>query len=188
MTATFWIVAALFCAVAMSILFVPVWRHKRRGGPLVARRVVVATVLIVPLALGLYLYVSNWDPELAARVDAENACSTQLARHLESNPNDVARLAAAGRELHAARPLRRGQSGLSARLGADAAARRRAEARVRGVADPDRSRDAHRRSGPARRGSARVAARRPESALVWRARRARARARRRRSDALDAAA
>ena len=32
MTASFWIVAALLCAVAAAVLLVPVVLHKRRGG------------------------------------------------------------------------------------------------------------------------------------------------------------
>ena len=88
MTATFWTVAALFCGVAVLILLVPIWRHRRRGGrwsiPGVA-----ACVLIAPLALAMYFLVSNWDAELAQRVSQENALLDQLAQRLESSPNDV---------------------------------------------------------------------------------------------------
>jgi cytochrome c-type biogenesis protein CcmH len=87
-TATFWTVAALFCGVAILILLVPVWRHRKRGGPW-SLPGVVASVLIAPLAIALYFYVSNWDAELATRVSQEAALLDQLAQHLENNPNDV---------------------------------------------------------------------------------------------------
>ncbi len=88
MTATFWTVAALLCAVAVVILLVPVWRVRRGGGPwsLVG---LAAAALIAPLALALYSYVSNWDPEYAARASRETDLVEQLARHLESTPNDL---------------------------------------------------------------------------------------------------
>jgi cytochrome c-type biogenesis protein CcmH len=87
-TATFWTVAALLCGVAVLILLVPIWRHRKRGGRW-SLPGVVASVLIAPFALGLYLYVSNWDAELAARVSRESALLEQLERHLESDPNDL---------------------------------------------------------------------------------------------------
>jgi cytochrome c-type biogenesis protein CcmH len=45
-------------------------------------------VLIAPLALGLYAYVSDWDFEYAERAGRESDLVEQLARHLEANPND----------------------------------------------------------------------------------------------------
>jgi cytochrome c-type biogenesis protein CcmH len=87
-TQTFWTVAALFCGVAFLILFVPVWRHRARGGRW-SLPGIVASVLIVPLAIGLYVYVSNWDAEVAERVSQENAVLDQLAEQLERSPNDI---------------------------------------------------------------------------------------------------
>jgi cytochrome c-type biogenesis protein CcmH len=87
-TATFWTVAALFCGVAILILFVPIWRHRNRGGRW-SRSGVVASLLIAPLAIALYSYVSDWDPEYAARADRENELLQQLVVHLEANPNDL---------------------------------------------------------------------------------------------------
>jgi len=91
-TATFWAVAALLCLLAVVILFVPVWRHKRRAGswsPLG----VVAVVLIAPLSLGLYLYVSTYDAEQAARTNEQaqlvDRLVAQLEAHLLNNPDDV---------------------------------------------------------------------------------------------------
>jgi cytochrome c-type biogenesis protein CcmH len=87
-TATFWTVAALFCGVAILVLFVPIWRHRRRGGRWSVPGL-VASLLIAPFAFGLYFYVTNWDAELAARVNSESALLEQLARHLDGNPTDV---------------------------------------------------------------------------------------------------
>lgn len=87
MTATFWSVAALFCGVAILILLLPAWRHTKRGGRWSVPGI-VASLLVAPLAIALYLYVSNWDPELAERVSRENDLLEQLARHLETNPNE----------------------------------------------------------------------------------------------------
>jgi cytochrome c-type biogenesis protein CcmH len=87
-SAIFWTVAALFCGVAILILFVPLWRHRRRGGRW-SFAGVVAAVLIAPLALALYLNVSDWDPALAERMSQENALLDQLARHLQTNPDDL---------------------------------------------------------------------------------------------------
>jgi cytochrome c-type biogenesis protein CcmH len=70
------------------ILFVPILRHRKRGGRW-SLPGVAASVLIAPLAIALYFFVSNWDAELASRVSEESALLEQLARHLESNPNDL---------------------------------------------------------------------------------------------------
>ena len=88
MTATFWTVAALLCAVAVAILLVPVWRVRRGGGPWSLVGLAVAA-FTAPLALALYSYVSNWDPEYAARASRETELVDQLARRLESAPNDL---------------------------------------------------------------------------------------------------
>jgi cytochrome c-type biogenesis protein CcmH len=85
---TFWAIAALLCALAVAILFIPVWRQKRRDGRW-SPAGIVATVLVAPLALGLYTYVSNWDPEYTARADRENELLGQLVVHLEANPTDL---------------------------------------------------------------------------------------------------
>jgi cytochrome c-type biogenesis protein CcmH len=87
-TATFWTVAALFCGVALSIVLVPILRHGKRGGRW-SFIGIAAAVAIVPLALFLYSYVSNWDPELAARASRESELVDELARRLEQNPGDL---------------------------------------------------------------------------------------------------
>ena len=88
MTATFWVIAALLCAVAVAFLLVPVWQIRRRGGGWSPAGVAV-TVLIAPLALALYAYVSDWDFEFAERASRESELVDQLAQHLATNPNDA---------------------------------------------------------------------------------------------------
>ena len=88
MITTFWTLAALFCGVAILILAVPMWRHRRQGGRWSIPGV-VASVAIAPLAIAMYFFVSNWDAELAQRVSQENALLEQLAEQLEKTPNDL---------------------------------------------------------------------------------------------------
>lgn len=88
MTTAFWTVAALLCGVAILILLVPLWRHRKRGSRW-SLPGVIAAALIAPCAIALYSYVSNWDAELARRVSQETALLEQLAQHLESSPNDL---------------------------------------------------------------------------------------------------
>jgi cytochrome c-type biogenesis protein CcmH len=87
-TQTFWTVAALLCGVAILILFVPTWRHHLRGGRW-SLPGIVASLLVAPLAILMYRSVSNWDIELAERVNQENALLERLAQQLANNPNDL---------------------------------------------------------------------------------------------------
>jgi cytochrome c-type biogenesis protein CcmH len=84
----FWTVAGLLCALAVAILFVPVWQLRRRGAPWSPVGVAVA-VLVAPLALVLYASISDWNPESAERASRESDLVEQLAQHLENNPNDL---------------------------------------------------------------------------------------------------
>lgn len=88
MTPTFWTVAALFCGVALLILLVPIWRHRKGGGPW-SLTGIAAAVAVVPLALMLYSYASNWDPAVAERASREAALVDELASRLEQNPSDL---------------------------------------------------------------------------------------------------
>jgi cytochrome c-type biogenesis protein CcmH len=87
-TQTFWTVAALLCTLAVAVLLVPVWRHKRRAGGWSPVGILVA-LLVAPAALGMYFAVTSWDPEYAARADRENDLLQQLVAHLERNPTDL---------------------------------------------------------------------------------------------------
>jgi cytochrome c-type biogenesis protein CcmH len=87
-TATFWTAAALLCGVAILILILPMWRHRKQGGRWSIPGI-VASALLAPLAIAMYSFVSNWDAELAERVSQENALLEQLAQQLERNPNDA---------------------------------------------------------------------------------------------------
>lgn len=88
MSATFWTVAALFCAIAIAIVLVPLWRHGRSGGRWSIAGI-AAAVAIAPLAIGMYSVVSNFDPELAEQVSREYALVDALARRLEQSPGDL---------------------------------------------------------------------------------------------------
>jgi cytochrome c-type biogenesis protein CcmH len=88
LSTAFWIGATLLCAVAVLILLVPVLRQRKRGGG-TSLGGLAASLLIAPIAIALYFYVSNWDPEFADRVTQESALLEQLAQHLQSNPNDA---------------------------------------------------------------------------------------------------
>ncbi len=88
MTPAFWTVAALFCGVAILILLVPLWRYRKGGGGWWFSGV-ATPILIAPLAIALYFYVSNWDPELAQRAAQGEELVAQLAERLEQQPDDV---------------------------------------------------------------------------------------------------
>lgn len=88
MSTSFWIGAALLCGVAIATLLVPVLRQRKIAGRW-SLGGIAAAVFVAPVAIGLYLGVTNWDPELAERVSRESALLQQLAAHLESNPNDA---------------------------------------------------------------------------------------------------
>ena len=86
----FWIAASFLIAVALGFLLFPLWHERRRGGrwPTAGLLTSLATV---PLAIGVYLAVTNWDPaESTSESATERAMVAQLAAKLVANPNDVA--------------------------------------------------------------------------------------------------
>ena len=88
MTPAFWTVAALFSGVAILILLVPLWRHRKGGGGWWLSGV-ATSVLIAPLAIALYFYVSDWDPSVAQRAAQGEELVARLAERLERTPDDV---------------------------------------------------------------------------------------------------
>lgn len=88
MTTTFWIIGGALCVAAALLLFVPLWREKRRAGRWSPLGIVV-TVAIGPAAAALYAVVSDWDFELADRVAQSDNLVAALAERLEQTPDDL---------------------------------------------------------------------------------------------------
>jgi cytochrome c-type biogenesis protein CcmH len=81
-------VAALLCAIALGILLWPLVRQRRINGHWSALGVGVAFA-IVPVAFLLYVYVSNWDPDVQQRASEGQRLIQELAARLEQSPDDV---------------------------------------------------------------------------------------------------
>jgi cytochrome c-type biogenesis protein CcmH len=84
----FWIIAALLCAAALAILLFPLWRVRRRQGHWSTLGLVVA-IAVVPVAVGLYTHVSNWNPAVEARLHEGARLVSELAARLEQRPDDL---------------------------------------------------------------------------------------------------
>jgi cytochrome c-type biogenesis protein CcmH len=87
--AGFWFGAGAMTVLALVFLLLPWWRERRQSaktgltGPLTA-------LAVVPVALGLYLYVTTFDPEIAPVATHEDvALLEQLAARLSDDPSDV---------------------------------------------------------------------------------------------------
>ena len=86
----FWWFSALLCAVAVGVLVLPLWRVKLRGGRGAPVGIGIAVAIaIVPVALGLYKHVSNWDPSVADRANEGARLVAALAARLQQMPEDV---------------------------------------------------------------------------------------------------
>ena len=89
---TLYIVAALLCAIAIGILLWPLLRQRRASGRWSVLGVAVSFA-IVPVAFGLYVYVSTWDPEGQQRASEGQREGQrlvgELAARLERSPEDV---------------------------------------------------------------------------------------------------
>jgi cytochrome c-type biogenesis protein CcmH len=86
----FWIGASLLLAAAVAFLLLPLWGERRRSGrwPTAALLTSLATV---PVAVGVYLAVTSWDPtESTGASAAERAMVAELAAKMVENPDDVA--------------------------------------------------------------------------------------------------
>ena len=85
----FWIGASLFIAVAVGFLLFPLWCERRRSGRWPATGL-LTSLATAPVAIGIYLAVTNWDPsESTSEAAAGRAMVAQLAAKLVENPNDV---------------------------------------------------------------------------------------------------
>jgi cytochrome c-type biogenesis protein CcmH len=90
-TPQFWIFAGGLLLLACAFLFVPLWRAQTgssRRSPAAA----LGSLLVVPVALGLYFLVSSYDAErdfVQASDSEELALLEQLADRLGANPDDV---------------------------------------------------------------------------------------------------
>jgi cytochrome c-type biogenesis protein CcmH len=82
-------IAALLCALAIGILLWPLLRQRRVTGRWSTLGVAVAFA-IVPVAFGVYVYVSNWDPDAQRNASEGQRLVQELAARLEQSPDDVA--------------------------------------------------------------------------------------------------
>jgi cytochrome c-type biogenesis protein CcmH len=85
---TFLFVAAVLGAVAVAVLLIPSWLHRRKNGQW-CRTCVVSAVLIVPAAAFLYGQVTTWNPAEAARASEAVRIVELLASRMQENPDDV---------------------------------------------------------------------------------------------------
>jgi cytochrome c-type biogenesis protein CcmH len=81
-------VAALLCAFALGILLWPLLKQRRATGQWSALGVAVAFA-IVPVAFVVYVYVSNWDPDVQQRASEGQRLIQELAARLQQSPDDV---------------------------------------------------------------------------------------------------
>jgi cytochrome c-type biogenesis protein CcmH len=82
------VVAGVFCVLAVGVLIVPLWRRhglaSRWSGAGVA-----AALAIVPVAVGLYFHLTNYDPAVAERAHESNRLVDALAERLQGMPDDL---------------------------------------------------------------------------------------------------
>jgi cytochrome c-type biogenesis protein CcmH len=92
MTPAFWMGAAALVLLALAFLVVPWWQERRQSGR-TAPSALVSALAIAPVAVGLYLAVTTYDPAAnvpAAAASAEEmALLEQLAARLGENPDDI---------------------------------------------------------------------------------------------------
>jgi cytochrome c-type biogenesis protein CcmH len=91
-----YVVAALLTAVALAILVLPLLRRRRVTGRWSALGLGVAFA-IVPVAFGVYQYVTTWDPAGQNLADQVSAELRERVAYVERNPDDVDAWAALGR-------------------------------------------------------------------------------------------
>ncbi|HLF11811.1 MAG TPA: hypothetical protein VJA26_11405 [Gammaproteobacteria bacterium] len=84
----FWALAALLCAVAVGFLLFPLWRQRQRSGRWSLIGLATAFA-VVPLAAGLYLNVSTWNPQAAGAAQEGARLVAELAERMQQTPDDV---------------------------------------------------------------------------------------------------
>ncbi len=82
-------IAALLSALALGILLWPLLRQRRTTGRWSVLGVAVAFA-VVPVAFAMYVYVSNWDPDVQQRASEGQRLVQELAARLQQSPDDVA--------------------------------------------------------------------------------------------------
>jgi len=86
---TIWLGTGVLLVAALAFVLVPAWIHSRqtKSWPITS---LVASALLVPFAIGLYLNVTTWseDAQSAAQLPGVAEMVQQLADRLEQNPDD----------------------------------------------------------------------------------------------------
>ena len=85
----FWLGAAGLTLIAVAFLLVPLWRERRLAGKLPLSGMLTA-IAIIPVSIGVYLYVSTFDPSIDPTAGHEDlALLDQLATRLRDDPDNV---------------------------------------------------------------------------------------------------
>jgi cytochrome c-type biogenesis protein CcmH len=87
-TPGFWVAAALFAAVAVGFLLVPLWRVRRRDGHWSISGL-VTSIAIVPVTIAVYFGISTWREDVPQVPPEQAAMVQQLADRMAENPGDV---------------------------------------------------------------------------------------------------
>lgn len=84
----FWFVAALLCAAAVAFLLWPLWRQRTRSGRWSIAGLATAAA-IVPVAAGMYLAITTWNPQAASQADEGMRLVRLMAERMRQTPDDV---------------------------------------------------------------------------------------------------
>lgn len=85
---TFWLAASALIAIALGFLLYPLWRERRRSGAW-SLSGLVAVLVTVPIAVGLYYDVRTYDPGVASKRAAQMRLVDELAEKMQQRPDDV---------------------------------------------------------------------------------------------------
>lgn len=84
----FWVIAGVLCLVAVGMLLLPLWWQRRAQGHW-STVGIVAAIAIVPVSLGLYLHVTNYDPSVAQRASETDRLVETLAQRMQQEPDNL---------------------------------------------------------------------------------------------------